>query len=596
MFPSCKFKFRTEPRVYLGRQIAGVLEVEAGEDIRRAEVVFVTYVVTATAEYTKGDGKTGRVRRELAKMLVRHDLPPGGLARGTHTFPFAFDPPPGLPPTFEGSGCSVVHLMEARVDVDWAVDPVGVISLEMFAPPVEGARSPFVTRTPPAFHPDVVLEISLASSVIIEGEPIHGHIALRSGAQRVDRILIDARRAVGLPTRPRYERIITLGIPRQALEAGTPVSFTIPPDPRSTVSFAGHPVSSRIELVVAADIPWAADPRTLLALHVVPRGSVLHGGGEIAPVGAARLRQSARVMAEHTGLPEGQVPVLVEGAVGPVWLRVSDAPHGAQMGVRAHYTFPDVELGLAFGARGWLGGGSSGLPPALARSYVLELEPEEGAPPTPPEAAAAFVGELADGLEGAASVHLGDAHLTAHFTLLDDDGARMSALATFFRHKAERIGRALASLPPPAWMSAAAVDAWRAAATEVRGSFIASGPKLCRVPISARLFGGVDVAILADVRTEYRKAGPARTVVDVDLSSLRLPEGVDQTTSVGSSAATMATIRETFPEVVVSHARATLARPSATEDPRALMSALGELLSWVIEVRGLKREAAAPYR
>lgn len=122
-----------------------------------------------------------------------------------------------------------------------------------------------------------------------------------------------------------------------------------------------------------------------------------------------------------------------------------------------------------------------------------------------------------------------------------------------------------------------------------------SVPKLSRIPVSARLFGGVDVTIFATLGTSYESAGPG-TIVEVDLSATPLPPNLDQASTVGDSGTIMTSIRAVFPVVEVSGTRAKLSRPGAAEDPRPLLPALGELLSWVIEVRGLRREAAAPYR
>lgn len=596
LFPDCDFKFSfSEPALYLGRQISGQLEVIAKEDIARAEVVFITYTVNARAMVMGSKGQSRPVQWELAKVLVRHDLLPGGLSAGSHVFPFTIDPPYGLPPTFEGCDTAVGHQLEARVDVDWASDPVERVRLNVLMPPVAGSRAPFATRTPPSFHKEIVLEISLVSSYVVEGEPIRGQIALRGGAATMDSVVVDLLQAAGCAREMRRGRCGRTVIPRESLLTGEPVPFLITPDRRISPSYEGAPVSMRAELAVSADIPWALDPSMTVALHVVPRGSTLQGTNDVAPVGAARVQLSAAVMARRMGLAEGRPPVLAEGAIGPVWIRVCDAPHGARMGVRADLRFPDTEMGMKFGPRGWLDQPCPALSPALAKQYVLSYELEEHAPPLRREVADGFASALCAGLDEASAIHLGDDHLTAHFTLADDDGARIAALASFLRDKAERIGAALAALPPAAWMTPRIVDAWRAAAVETPAFLIASVPKLSRIPVSARLFGGVEVTIFATVGTAHEAAG-ARTVVEVDLSAIPLPPPIDEASEVGGSAAIMAALRAVFPDVDASGARATLSRPGLTEDPRPIVPLLGELLSWVIEVRGLRREAAAPYR
>src|SRR6201999_628142 len=104
-------------------RIDGVLELEAPEPIPRAEGAEIFIRTVAWAGY--GGGKRRSVvRRDVFSMPMRSEIPRDvPLAAGIHRYPFTFDAPAWLPPNYQGYDCGISTVIEARLDVDWAIDP-----------------------------------------------------------------------------------------------------------------------------------------------------------------------------------------------------------------------------------------------------------------------------------------------------------------------------------------------------------------------------------------------------------------------------------------------------------------------------------------
>ncbi|MFO0613305.1 MAG: hypothetical protein U0414_11990 [Polyangiaceae bacterium] len=272
MFPDCDFRFHVEGgAVPLGARVRGAVELSAKRDIPRAEVVLITYAATASVSYGNSQQRSS-MRLELCKLELRAPLPPSGLAAGAHRFPFDFAPPPGLPPSFNGSGTRVEHRIEARVDVDWALDPVDFVVLDVRMVPTTGARKPVRFVTPPSFHPDIALEVALASSVIVVGEPIRGHFVVRGDLTRLREVILTGHRAAGLPADPLRELRYTREIPASEVRAGA-VGFEIPPDERFTPSFSCEQFGTWLEVHVKPVFPLAIDTPVIVPVVALPVGS-----------------------------------------------------------------------------------------------------------------------------------------------------------------------------------------------------------------------------------------------------------------------------------------------------------------------------------
>lgn len=604
LFPKCTFEVLVSGGVLMpGTHVSGSLVVTAPEPIPRAEHVDLAFRSVAEAGYGSGNNRTVE-RRVMFYAPFRVDLPAGGaLAAGTHRFPFALDLPAWLPPAYRGDDCSIVHVIETRVDVDWAVDPKTTLYPSVALVPRQGTRAPLTRRSPSGFHESVVLEVTLASSVLAHDEPLTGHIALRSGhAARFDAVEL---RLGGLATitmgraERRLGEAFMIRIPSASLRAGEAVPFRMPATAgQIPCSFRNSFIDHHVILAVSLDIPWGTDPRFELMLDVLPPGSTLEGLAGESVVGGERLRRIASVMATDTGLREGHPPTLVEGAVaGPVAVRLTDAPRGASLGVDIDVIFPDVELGIAFRPLGALEGFRSSplLPRAVGTGYLLRCGKDDGRPPLGDDVLERFVRVVLGDVAEHESLRLSDHHLGMHVAIPNDELPRMTEIARRARAKGIAIADAISELPFPDAL-ATARPAWLATAAEQGAFLVPTGPSLHGLTFRTRVLDGDERAMGATLRTNWSKSGPT-THVDLDLRSAPLPRAAWAELESETPGAHLRAVRALFPtaHVMAQGNGATLDRPEWTPDPRALLSAIETFFSWVLEARGERRQDM-PYR
>ncbi len=584
--------------VFAGQRVSGTLELGVPREIPRAQQVELDYLVSAWAGYGSGKNRSV-VKRNIFHAPLQVAIPEGVLSAGTHHYPFAIDAPPWLPPAVSGNDCGIQHTLTTRLDVDWAIDPKGALQPALAMVPQEAMRVPFTTRSHATFHESIVLEVTLASSVVSQDEPLSGLIALRSGLDaRFDAISLSFVN-VSTITMGRGDRRRTGGrmirLPAAVLRTGDAVPFLFPPDLGIVPTFRNRFFDNDAVLVVTVEIPWASDPEIAIPIHVLPAGSRIHGEGSVAPVGSARLRQSAALLARQMGLEEGRPPVLVDGRIGPISLRVVDAPREGHIGIDAELGFPDVELGTTFRACGLLDGfrDSPLLPPELHKGYVLRCEPNAHAPKIDDAARKAFFATVLAGLARADELHLSDHHLGLHFSLADDDGKLMSEVGRFLRAKAETIADAIAHLPYPLPLASSGA-AWQAVAAEQSAFLVPTGPSLHGLSFGTQLLDGEQRTVGVSIRTVWSASGPA-TRVEVDLRESPVPEAARSDLEEEGGRELARNVRAVFPEAHVHESGATLDRPGFTDDPRTLFAGIEMFLSWVLEARG-ERRADAPYR
>jgi hypothetical protein len=603
LFPQCSFEVLVAGGVLMpGTRVSGTLVVTAAEAIPRAEHVDLEFISIAEAGY--GSGKNRSVeRRIMFRSPFRVDLPGAALAAGEHRFPFSLDLPAWLPPAYQGPDCSIVHVIETRVDVDWAIDPKTRVYPAIALAPRQGTRAPLTTRSPGGFHESIVLEVTLASSVLAHDEALTGHIALRSGhAARFDavelRLAGSARIVMGRGDR-RLGAAATIRIPADVLRSGEAVPFRMP-ETRDQIlpSFRSSFIDHDVLLGVSVDIPWATDPRFDLMLDVLPPGSTLEGTAGENVVGGERLRRIASVMAQNSGLREGHPPTLVEGNVaGPVAVRITDAPRGAHLGIDVDIAFPDVELGIDFRPLGLLEGlrGSPLLPPPVAIGYLLRCGKDDGRPAVDDAVLSAFVDVVLGDVAQHESLRFSDHHLGIHVPIPNDELPRMIEIARAAHAKATAIVDAIARLPFPEAL-AAARPAWLATAAEQSAFVVPSGPSIHGLVFRTRVIDGDSRTIRVAIRTKWTKKGPT-THVDLDLKDAPLPQVAWAELESETPSERMRAVRALFPSahVMAQGNGATLERPEWTPDPRALFSAIETFFMWVLEARGERRQEM-PYR
>jgi hypothetical protein len=599
LFPKCGFQvLLTHGVVVAGSRLDGVLELAVPEDIPRAQRVELFFRSKAWVGYGSGNHRSV-MRRDLFVSPVRTDLPANlPLAQGTYRFPFQLDIPSWLPPGFAGPDCAIEHVIEARLDVDWAIDPTTRAEPVVVMLSREGYRAPAVVRSPDGFHGELVVEVSLASKVVAQGEPVSGTIALRSGRDaRFDAVLVSYASVATMRMAQKDRRrgkSVTARIPAERLRGGDGVPFVIPADASIPPTFHNGFIDHDVVLHVSVEIPWASDPSFEFPLEVLSPRSTVHGDQFAVPVGSERLQQISAAMAGATGLREGRAPVLAEGAVGPVEVRVADGPRQGHLGIDVDVTYPDVELGIVFRPLGMLDGfrGSPLLPEGLQAGYLLRIEPPSGRAGLAERALASFIAALTDDLDGAVELRLSDHHLGMHFALVDDEPSRMVAVALFARDKARAIADAIAKLPFPAAVESSR-RAWEATAREHSAVLVPTGPSLHRLVFASRVVGGEERVFGAAIRTTWDGEDPS-TRVDVDLGGAPLPK--DACAEIANESVRLRGVLAVFPAIqVLQSDRVTLERPGFTLDPRSLLPGIELFLSWVIEARG-ERRAVQAYR
>ena len=602
LFPSCTFRVEVQGgHIIPGEQLRADLVLEVPKPIPRAEQIDLLFQTVAWAGY--GSGKSRAVtRRNMFQAPLHVRLPPGAeLPAGTHRYPFTVDLPPWLPPGFVGEDCGIEHTIRTLLDVAWALDPKATLTPTITPRPSEATRAGLILRSPPGFHGDVVVEITLESTVVGVNEPIRGQVALRSGLNAsfngIDlTIASTAVIVMGRHDRRHTERM-KLHIDGESLRHGEAAAFTFPPiaglRPTFRTSFIDHDVT----LLVSLDLPWARDPRFSVLLNVLPTGSILHGAGVTNIVGSERLRRLGAAMARATGLEEGVRPhELVRGKIGSVSLSLLDAPRAAKLGVGTDITFPDVELGIHFRQAGLLDAFSESplLPPTLT-GYALRFEPPDARRSPSTEARKAFIDALLGELGGTTELRLSDHHLSAHLAIESDDETSMVAIAQAAHALAERIDKAIAALPFPVSLGAFR-PAWEATAREQNALLVPTGPTIHRLAFQARISDGEERVAHASLRTMWTEKTPTLQV-DLNLDHAAIPETARKKLDRGEPIDALAVVRSHFEIVHVAEdgRSAMLAHAGWPEDPRSILPAIEAFFSWVLAARG-ERRVEMPYR
>ncbi|HEX7667335.1 MAG TPA: hypothetical protein VF407_22545, partial [Polyangiaceae bacterium] len=237
LFPKCSFGVEVADGVIVpGTRFAGTLVLDAPEDIPRAEHVDLAFRTEAWAGY--GAGKTRSVVSRTVflaplKLDLPHDRP---LGAGTHRYPFQIDLPVWLPPALAGNDCGILHRITTHLSVDWARDPHATLAPLVTPRPTEGVRAGATVRSPRGFHEEVVLEITLASTVLALDEMLEGQIALRGGANaRFDAVTLDLVSASTIVMSSRDQRhkpLSRIRVPSATMRLGdaVPFRFSLPPD------------------------------------------------------------------------------------------------------------------------------------------------------------------------------------------------------------------------------------------------------------------------------------------------------------------------------------------------------------------------------
>ena len=338
LFPKVEFDILVNGGAIVpGRRSDAILVVKTAREIPRAEHIVLAFRSTLFLT----DPPHGDMRRELRREIFAHDirieLPQHVLESGTTRLPFPFVVPAWLPPAFIGNGISVTHDVEATLDVDWAIDPHAAMRAVVEPPPQEGRRAPLTARTPRDFHPSIILEITLDSRVIVHGAPVQGTVRIVGGAERdlegVELSLASTVTLLGSQVEPRRSvfdsRLFVVGADLAERRA---VPFEVPIPPFAPPSFENSILRHELALVVRL-IRARVTPRAFgIPVQVLPKGSFLQSDSPHAPP-LGRLRRWGIAISNATDLLPGTGDLIAHGAVGPVQIRIREAPGHLRTGL-----------------------------------------------------------------------------------------------------------------------------------------------------------------------------------------------------------------------------------------------------------------------
>lgn len=601
LFPEASFAILfPNTGVVSGTRAEGTLELTVPEPIPRADHIHLFWRTQCVAGYGSGKHRyVERVNAFVAPLRLQLDSTKP-LAAGSYSYPFAIDLPPWLPPSYVGDDCSISHTIDVRLDVDWAIDPKTSVTPEVRMAPFDMVAQPISTRSPAGFHEKFVVDLTLDSQCVVEGQPVTGQVALRSGHDaRFDAITISvmssATLKIGRGARRRGYGS-TVRIPADYLRRGQSAPFAVHFNPSIVrPTFRNSFIDHDVYLIVEVDIPWARDPSFDLLLQVLPAGSRVQLAAHGASVlGTERLVRLAAAMATATGFAQGRLPTLVTGNVGPVAVTLTDSPQEGNIGVDIAFDFPNLGLGTSFRPLGMLEGfrQSPLLPVALANQYLLRAEQEgKSAEPVAVEALGAFYTALLSGFSVANEVRLADHHLGVRQPLANDGAEAMTSLAQWTRARAEIIAQAIARLPF-APSRAAAAPAWTATAAEQNAFLLPHLPAIVGLTLTSRIVGGEQRAIGLELRTQADGTIDA----ELDLRAAPLPRPAWAALEKETDLPELRAVRAVFSRIEVhSTERITLAGAPFAPDPRALLSTVEVFFWWLLDARG-ERRADAPYR
>ncbi len=596
LLPTCSYDLSFPgAALIVGRDNEGTLRIDVPEDIPRARHVELKLVTTARADYGYGN-RNSVVESKLYEYVLEVPIEtPGLLTRGVHRYAVVIDLPHWLPPAFSGPRCGVEHDLKARLDVDWAIDPVGDFQPLVTAAPRIGKRTAVAFRSPVDFHRSIVLELTLESSVIVVGERIRGRVALRGGRETnfrsVNLTVADRLTLAFARGDQRLRNGPTEKIPFAALADGDAVPFTLT-SLACLPSLASEHLRSDVVLIVSVDVPWSIDPTFVVDLDVLPRGSTVTGEAQAQAVGRDRLRHISAAIAERTGLIADSAPALAHGEVGMVRLQLRDAPRGGSLGLDAAFEFPPLGLGIRFAPAGVFARRASALlPESLRGSHVLACDTPR---PIADDVLTPFFAAVLDGIDDADEILFDDRSLTIHWKMDAKPAAAFASHASFAKDRAQQIDRAIEALPFPAALEAHR-PLWLKAARAEGAQLVPTEPALWGLSVSKRLVSGEEREFRAAIRTSWASEAPT-TELCVELGTARLlPE---QVTALEADATERAlAVRTLFDAIEIAEdgARATLRRARFCEDPRELLPALERFVRWILAVRG-EAIADAPYR
>ena len=522
LFPTCQFKFHLNGGGLSPGKVNRVkLELEVPAPIPRAEFLLIEFVSVAWADFGSGKSRR-REKRDLLRLPFRQPIEGGVLAKGTHPYFVDLDLPRWLPVAMTGLDCEIVHVLSARLDVDWAIDPHEEVRCDVLLPPRDTRRRVETFRSPDGYHAALVVEVALAP-VAVAGETLSGTVAIRAGAEalrtgldvdltKVSRIALGSRDA-------RSEGLAKVHLERSLFADGQPAPFRLP-IPRAVTQRTGT-IDTDFAVEVCVPLPFAADPTFQIPIEVLPAGSrVVTDAGASSLVGEARLREVAKRVAERLGLALGARDALVSGANGNVEFVLRDAPRGGRLGVEALLSFASLGLDINLRPRRLIDAlrfqeRALSLPGELGERFLwhASVPPDRyDEAPFDQRTLDRIFGGLARVDELRMNDHMMAFHVSVEGTTTSEEEALMVA-ARLAQEKAALLSTLIAELPFPR-ACAASREAWELAAKSSGGVLVPTRPAIVNVPLVLRGRGGEARSFALSLGTDW-SAGEPQSHVEV---------------------------------------------------------------------------------
>lgn len=597
LIPAAGFRllFRGDGTLAPGEHVEGIIVLTAPEHIPRAERLDLWFESIAWAGY--GAGKNRQViQRTMFNAPMHCKLPPGGLPPGEHQYPFSLELPRDLPVNYSGADCGVIHRCNLRLDVDWAIDPTAAMSIMIAPRPFTAERRTVAVRSPPNFHDAIALDVTMASSLVVQGQPLEGTIALRTGhAAQFDAVTISLQHIARVNMGRGESRATNTGVVHVAadlLRGGAGVPFAFP----ATGVLPPHNVNRSLDLFACLEITLHAGIfsklRFSIPIVVLPRGSVLTGDASPQQVGQSRLATLAAFLASRMARPTATPPALFQGQETFVSFWLQDGSRGSDYAALESFEFPALHLGLRTRAAGLFTPAAPATPAWLSGNYALAHARHPGVPTE--DVLRAFLAEVLALPADIQELNLSDHRLTFRRRLQTDNAEEWLEAALPLPGRALRIARAIEALPF-ALQDVAMRDAWIATAREEDALLLGHSPAIVGIKRGVRTVGGEERSFTAALTTHWEAEAPS-TWLDIALGDAWLsPRALEELSSdtphelIRAARALFGDLHATTPDHLVA------VRPGLQQDPRTLLPALEALIEWVLLSRG-ERRADAPYR
>jgi hypothetical protein len=244
-----------------GDTVSGYVEV-LSDKVFTFNAMYVTLECEEHTRVTVGSGDTQTTYRE--KHVHYHEahelMQAGEFTYGESRFEFSFTLPEGLPSTYSGANGSITLILEAKIEISWAVDPKDKRELTIFAS--RGQVQPEPVRQSDLDDGIAVLEVDIPNNVVCAGDYLQFRYRVdREVTMRGVRLELYRSEQATARGHKRTQRIRISSdfiddssIMRDSWNSATLlVPFSIP------TTYRGPLIKLTTTLKVVIDIPWKRD-------------------------------------------------------------------------------------------------------------------------------------------------------------------------------------------------------------------------------------------------------------------------------------------------------------------------------------------------